>query len=181
MSMHDPIAAGTPHATDLPSDPVTLLEEDHDAVEALFRKSEDAGFDPPTSLLRDIGDLLAAHAVLEEELVYPLLPRELAARAGREHADVKELVAIMLAAAPGSDELAAALGRLITDVRAHVAAERADIFPAIEGALSGGERAALGARLAAAKGAGSPTSDADFPVADASVSSDDSPDYIDES
>ena len=179
MSMHDPIAAGTPGATDLSSaDPIALLEEDHEAVDALFRKAEDAGLDPTTELLRDIADLVTAHAVLEEELIYPLLPPELGSRSAAEHATVRDLVAVLLAAPPSSDEAAELLAELIANVRGHVADERADVFPALEDALSHDERRALGAWLAASKGAGTPTSDADYPVADASVSSDDSPDYI---
>ena len=181
MSMHDPIAAGTPGTSELSNaDPVALLEEDHEAVEALFRTSEDHGLAPPSEIVRDIGDLLAAHAALEEALVYPVLPPDLGTRSAEEHATVKNLVAVLLAAPPGSGEAAELLAQLIANVRGHVADEQAEVFPALEDALSDEDRRALGARLAAAKGAGTPASDADYPVAGASVSSDESPDYIED-
>lgn len=180
MSMHDPVAASTPDIVDADlDDPVALLEGDHEAVEELFRQCEDAGLEPPTELLRDLGDLLTGHALVEEEVVYPALDADLQERSVAEHGRVKALVAELLAAPDGGPEVASTLTRLIGEVRAHVSEERATTLPALAESLSPGDRAELAVRIATSKAIGTPRLDDAYPVSDASVSTDESPDYLD--
>lgn len=143
------------------ADALTVLKQDHRAVEELFERFEhlarerlDEGKE---QLVREMTRALSIHAAVEERVFYPAVRRALpggdglAERLRKEHGEVEELLAAleeMGAASPGFD---AKVGALVSNVRAHVAEEEGQAFPQIEERLDQATLLRMGEELERAK------------------------------
>ena len=138
---------------------VTLIKDDHKALEAVFKKLESAEPGEIPDLLRQVERLLVPHSKAEEQVVYPAIKRLVPDEEPdvddglAEHKHVEETLTELLAAdpeAPGVDGLIAAM---IGEVRHHVEEEEAEILPALVEAADNQQLGQLGDEFTAAKDA----------------------------
>lgn len=136
------------HPPQTPADAFSFLRSDHRALEGLFKgylASEDD--DAKTNLVQSICVQLSAHAMIEEELVYPVLRRLTGAidEAIVEHHAAKHLVHD-LSTSPATDPLRdAKVTVLFEHMRRHIEEEENEIFA--DANIGGIDLEALGARL----------------------------------
>jgi hemerythrin-like domain-containing protein len=138
-------------------DAIQLLTTDHAEVEAMFRQVESLlEPDARAPLIDDIVRELSVHAAIEEQVLYPVMRKELPdgetliEEAIREHQQVKETLAAIEGAdiATERDQLVV---RLISDVRHHVEEEETELFPKLRASIRKSELQEMGSKLAAAK------------------------------
>lgn len=142
---------------DGPADALALLRHDHDRVRQLFAEFERLrGIEDEDEHIADLVDdicyELTLHAIVEEELFYPLLRAgddddEMLDEAEVEHAGVRELVSQLETMYPGDEHFEATVAVLAEEVEHHVAREEAEIFEAAR--ASGIDLVALGRRIEA--------------------------------
>ena len=136
-------------------DALSLLKQDHQAVEGLFKDFERAGEKAKVKkkrIVKKIVKELALHAALEEQLFYPVVQdaakeNELALKAMEQHDVVNALLEQLDSMSPEEDRFKAKVTVLIETVREHVRQEEALMFPKIRKALTPDQRKALGERL----------------------------------
>jgi hemerythrin superfamily protein len=132
-----------------------LLEEDHEAVDALFKQYEESKDEAKPSqkqrLAKQICQMLTVHATIEEEIFYPAVrniesgTRDLVNEAAVEHQSLKDIIG-RLDAAPPSDPLYDAGVKVLAEyVKHHVKEEESELFPKVRS--SDLDLDALGARL----------------------------------
>jgi len=146
-------------------DAITLLKDDHQTVEALFKRFEQAG-DRAHVQKRQIVDRiieeLSVHAAIEEQVFYPvartIVPdtEDIALESLEEHHIVKWLLSELVGMDPAHERFDAKVTVLIENVRHHVEEEETDFFPKVRKALGRNELADLGEKMADAK-ASAPT------------------------
>ncbi len=146
-------------------DAITLLEADHDEVDALFAKYDalgDRAIVTKQELVERIGRELAIHTYIEEQILYPRV-REAGRRIKdevleglEEHHLIKTTLAELADLTAKDERFDAKVQVLKEQVEHHVEEEEADMFPRIRKALDERELEDLGAALDAAK-AGAPT------------------------
>ena len=131
-------------------DPITLLEQDHRAVEALFRRFENSRGAEKQKIGQQIIAELSVHATVEEQLVYPLLreqDEEAALKALEEHHAVK-LLLDELDDMRVTDERYDAKMRVVQEsVEMHVEEEEGKLLPRIDRKLKAPEREQLAERI----------------------------------
>ncbi len=130
--------AGRKHGARTPArsgtDAVQVLKQQHDETRKLFQDLAEASGDARRTTFLKLADALAAHATVEERLLYPELARQddtgdLARDAVEEHLVVKRLLADMLEERL-SDEVFDAKCRVLEDeVTRHVEEEEALLLP----------------------------------------------------
>jgi hemerythrin superfamily protein len=140
------------------TDAVSVLKNDHRAIEQLFRRLEKSR---ATSERRRLADRivreLSIHAAIEEQHVYPVLRRRLNGQAPRvlvaleEHHVAKLELSEIEALGPDDERFDAKIHVLIESVRRHVAEEERDLLPAMRRALPPEELRSLGEVLVRAK------------------------------
>ncbi len=139
------------------ADMISVLVEDHRAVERLFTELEGGKGDPAhrRALADSAIALLQRHVSAEDEYLYPTVRDAvpggdaLADRELREHAlalDAMRALRGLNAADPRFDQL---LRQLMIDIRGHLAEEETDVFPRVRAACSERELTDLGARVRA--------------------------------
>lgn len=140
------------------SDAVSLLKADHRAVEALFKKYEQATEDSSKSpILSEVCTDLAIHTILEEEIFYPAcrdsgVETEAVNEAQVEHDAVKILIADLLGGDDDPDMRDAKVKVLSEYVKHHVAEEeKANSGIFAEARKAGVDMQDLGERLAERK------------------------------
>jgi hemerythrin superfamily protein len=139
-------------------DAASLIEQDHRAVEDLFKQFETAGpqaYKTKDDLVLQITQELQAHATVEEEIFYPAVEamaaeqgRELVQEAVEEHQQVKQLLAElerMTAEDGGFDDKVLTL---IENVRHHVEEEESEMLPQARQVLGEERLRQLGQRMA---------------------------------
>src|SRR5215218_3944669 len=141
-------------------DAITLLKNDHQDVEKLFKRFEKAGDEAHTEK-RDIVDriieALSKHAVIEEQLFYPVsratVPgtEDIALESMEEHHVVKWLLSELDGMSPEHERFDAKVTVLIENVRHHVEEEEEEFFPKVRDELGRNDLADLGETLADAK------------------------------
>lgn len=142
---------------DRPADALALLRHEHDRIRQLFaqfaglRGIEDED-ERKAALVDEICYELALHAIVEEELFYPLLRAaaeddEMMDEAEVEHAGVRELISQLEVMYPGDDHFEATVAVLAEEVEHHVAIEESDMFDTARS--SGIDLAALGRTMQA--------------------------------
>jgi hemerythrin superfamily protein len=118
---------------------LTLLKQDHNNVESLFKRFEALDDDPAEKLaLRDkIIEHLAVHAAVEEQVFYPAV-REASSEAEEtvlesleEHHVVKWTLSELEKLAPAAERFDAKMKVLIESVRHHVEEEENELFPEV--------------------------------------------------
>jgi hemerythrin superfamily protein len=140
---------------------IQLLKDDHQTVEGLFRRYEQAGEDA-TEEKREIRDRvvkeLSVHAYIEEQVFYPATraargeTEEMVEEALKEHAEAKKALQQLMSLEPDDDQFDTVLRHLVTDVRHHVEEEENEMFSKVNELLSSQELSELGDRLQEAKG-----------------------------
>jgi hemerythrin superfamily protein len=139
-------------------DPIQLIKNDHREVERLFAAFERAhhGGDRREQgrIARDLVRALSVHAVVEEQLVYPLLREAGGAErvfdALEEHHAVKLTLAEIERASPSQPRFAAKMRVLENSVREHVAEEERELLPRLA-RLDGARLRELGEAVRTAK------------------------------
>ena len=141
-------------------DAITLLKQDHKAVNSLFRKFEgagDRGIVTKTELAQKIVRELSVHAAIEEQVFYPAVRLEVSDAASdvlealEEHHVVKWLCSEIDALTPEDERFDAKMTVLIETVRHHVKEEETTLFPEVREALGRKRLTELGEALAKAK------------------------------
>ncbi|CAN5907056.1 hypothetical protein BH23ACT2_BH23ACT2_15150 [soil metagenome] len=141
-------------------DAITLLKNDHKTLEKLFKQFEQAG-DRAYVAKRDTVDRiieeLATHAILEEQLFYPVtratVPEveDLALESLEEHHVVKWTLAELDDMDPTDERFDAKVTVLIESVRHHVEEEEDDYFPKVRTELGRNALTDLGDAMEAAR------------------------------
>lgn len=127
-------------ATDDKPGALALLHADHQGVRQLFQDYHSLrGLDDDDArkaeLVDDICYELTVHAMLEEEIFYPVLRSAISGdalmdEADLEHAGMRELVGQLEVMYPGDDHFDATVAVLAEEVGRHVDKEEAGIFAA---------------------------------------------------
>ena len=136
-------------------DALTLLNEQHDDVDALFAKIESADGAEKQRHFEALADRLAAHAEIEETIFYPAVmakqTHELLVESVEEHLSIKRLLADLLELRPDDEHFAAKITVMKEQVRHHARdEEEKQLFPKVRRLMSADEVAGLGGELAAA-------------------------------
>ena len=147
-------------------DAITLLKEDHQSVEKLFKDFEKAGdraFKAKEKIVATIIEKLSVHAAIEEQAFYPAVRAEVEStgsdvlEAIEEHHIVKWELSELQGLPAEAESFNAKVTVLIENVRHHVDEEESELFPKVRGALSRTRLGEIGDALTAAKKA-APTS-----------------------
>ena len=141
---------------DRPADALALLRQEHDRVRELFAQFErlrgiEDEDERKAELVDEICYELTLHAIVEDELFYPLLRAaseddDMMDEAEVEHAGVRELVGQLEVMYPDDEHFAATVAVLAEEVEHHVAREESEMFETAR--ASGIDLAALGRRMA---------------------------------
>lgn len=144
---------------DLPTDALTLLAADHEAVRQLFAEydelvADEADAEDRLALAAEICDAITAHATAEEEIFYPALrgvleEEDLVEEAESEHASARALIEQIEALDPVDERFDATMRVLGEAIDQHAVEEEAELFPRAR--ESGLDLDELGERLAARK------------------------------
>jgi hypothetical protein len=120
---------------------ISLLKSDHEEVSELFEKYEKgverSTAQQKTALAQQICGALTVHAQIEEEIFYPAChehvedAEDLLAEAKVEHVTLKELIAKIEKAEPGSEEFDAEVKVLGEYVKHHLKEEQNELFPKV--------------------------------------------------
>ena len=141
-------------------DAITLLKDDHQTVEQLFKRFEKAGDEAHVQkrqIVDRIIEELSVHAAIEEQLFYPVAratvngTEDIALKSLEEHHIVKWLLSELTDMDPAHERFEAKVTVLIENVRHHVEEEENDFFPKVRKQLGRNELDDLGQALADAK------------------------------
>ena len=141
-------------------DAITLLRNDHETVEQLFKRFEKAGdraYVEKRQILDRIVEELSVHAVIEEQVFYPAAratvpgTEEIILESLEEHHIVKWVLSELADLDPRDERFDAKATVLIENVRHHVEEEEIEFFPKVRSELSRTALADLGDALAEAK------------------------------
>ena len=141
-------------------DAITLLKDDHQTVEQLFKRFEKAGDEAHVQkrqIVDRIIEELSVHAAIEEQLFYPVAratvngTEDIALKSLEEHHIVKWLLSELTDMDPAHERFDAKVTVLIENVRHHVEEEENDFFPKVRKQLGRNELDDLGQALADAK------------------------------
>jgi hemerythrin superfamily protein len=143
-------AISTADADDL--DALDLLKAQHRAVDRLFREIQSAKGASKTISFRELADMLAVHATIEEWIFYPGVrsaeTEELLAESSEEHLAMKRTLADMLDEDVDGDAFDAKLSVLQEQVHHHaIEEEEAKLFPMVRAATDDDYRAALAGEM----------------------------------
>jgi hypothetical protein len=129
-------------------DAIELLDAQHRDVERLFSQLEGARGERKLRLFRELADLLAIHATIEENHFYPMVKtadtEDIVMESLEEHLAVKRLLADLMKMSPDEDEFDAKLTVLEEQVEHHVGEERQELFPQVRRLLDAEQREAIG-------------------------------------
>lgn len=141
------------------SDVVTVLTEDHRAVERVFGELESGQGSPDHR--REMADHVIAelvrHSVAEEQYLYPAARRSLtdgdtvADHEISEHAEAERTMKDLDGVEPTDPRFDELLGKLMNEIRHHVQDEESDLFPRLRQACSEDELVDLGEKIMRAK------------------------------
>jgi hemerythrin superfamily protein len=141
-------------------DAITLLKQDHKAVDGLFKKFEQAGdraHKTKRKLVDQVITELAVHAAIEEQLFYPTIRDRVESTEDEvlesleEHHVVKWTLSELEGMDPQDERFDPKVTVLIESVRHHVKEEEGDLFPKVRKAMTRNELADLGAQMEEAK------------------------------
>lgn len=145
-------------APTLTTDVVTLLKQDHEAVKKAFEQFDSVPRDRWGTLFFDLSQLLIAHEVAEEMVVYPAIRKldggaEMVAPRLEEQAMAERTLVSLERLDPRSDDFATEFASLRENVLAHAKAEEQGAFVLLASATSEEDLGALGKRYQDAKAA----------------------------
>ena len=135
-------------------DALDLLKAQHRAVDGLFRDIQSANATSKAARFRELADMLAVHATIEESIFYPGIrsaeTEELLAESAEEHLAMKRTLADMLEEDVAGDAFDAKLSVLEEQVHHHaMEEEEGKLFPKVRAATDDGYRAALAGEMIA--------------------------------
>jgi hemerythrin superfamily protein len=139
-------------------DPVKLIKQDHRAVKSLFRKFERADRRAEKQkIAEEIIEELSIHAIIEEQLVYPVL-REAERRLERrvlnaleEHHSAKLLLAELDKMKVEEERYGAKMHVVRQTVETHIEEEESTLLPRLDKLLDDDARSALAEAMMAAR------------------------------
>jgi hemerythrin superfamily protein len=148
----DKVARAMSSADDL--DAIDLLRAQHRAVDGLFRQIQAAKGTSKAASFRELADLLAVHATIEEWIFYPGVQsaetEELLAESTEEHLAMKRTLADMLDEDVDGETFDAKLSVLQEQVHHHaIEEEEAKLFPRVRAATDDDYRAAMAGAMIA--------------------------------
>ena len=141
-------------------DAITMLKEDHKAVERLFKRFEKAGdraFAEKRRLADQIVEALSRHAAIEEQVFYPVAratvpgTEDIVLESLEEHHIVKWVLSELDGMDAAAERFDAKMTVLIENVRHHVEEEEDEFFPKVRAELDRKMLAEVGRALEAAK------------------------------
>jgi hemerythrin superfamily protein len=141
-------------------DAITMLKDDHEAVEQLFRRYARAGnraFAAKRAIVDRIIEELSVHAAIEEQLFYPAVraavpdTQALGFESLEEHHVVKWVLSEIEGMAPDDDRFDAKVTVLVNNVRHHVEVEEGELFPRVRDELGRKALGDLGEAMARAR------------------------------
>lgn len=117
-------------------DALDLLKAQHRYVDKLFSRIQSARGQAKAAAFRELADMLAIHAIIEEKIFYPSVKsagtRELVTESAEEHLGMKRTLADMLELDSSSDEFDAKLSVLEEQVHHHaIEEEEGKLFPIV--------------------------------------------------
>lgn len=141
-------------------DAITLLKQDHKAVEQLFKKFEKTG-EKAHAAQRDVAERivkeLSVHAAIEEMVFYPAVREKVpdvedtVLESLEEHHIVKWVAHELDGMNPDHERFRAKMTVLIENVRHHVEEEENELFPKVREVMKRKALQELGEQLEAAK------------------------------
>jgi hemerythrin-like domain-containing protein len=141
-------------------DAITMLKEDHQAVERLFKRYEKAGdraFAEKRKLADQIVEALSRHAAIEEQVFYPVAratvpgTEDMVLESLEEHHIVKWVLSELDSMDPTDERFDAKMTVLMENVRHHVKEEEQEFFPKVRAQLDRNALADVGQAMATAK------------------------------
>jgi hemerythrin superfamily protein len=135
-------------------DALDLLRAQHRAIDLLFRALQSAKGADRATAFRELADMLAVHATIEEWIFYPGVrsaeTEELLAESTEEHLAMKRTLADMLDADVSGEVFDAKLSLLREQVHHHaMEEEEAKLFPKVRAATDDDYRAAMAGAMIA--------------------------------
>ena len=135
-------------------DALDLLRGQHRAVDRLFREIQAAKGTSKATSFRELADMLAVHATIEEWIFYPGVrsaeTEELLAESTEEHLAMKRTLADMLDEDIDGETFDAKLSVLQEQVHHHaIEEEEAKLFPKVRAATDADYRAAMAGEMIA--------------------------------
>ncbi len=135
----------------LHTDVVEILTAQHDAMDDLFEKIE-KGEGDKRAHFKDLADLLAAHATVEEKVFYPAVMAKdtnaMLHESVEEHLEIKRILADLLTMQLDGDSFTAKLHVMKENVSHHAHnEEEKKLFPIVKKMFDDEQRAALGNEL----------------------------------
>jgi len=139
-------------------DAITLLRNDHRAVEKLFKTFEKAkDTRAKADAVSQFVPELSVHSAIEEQVFYPAVRAEVPEAEGmvleslEEHHIVKWVLSELDGMSPDDEAFEAKATVLIENVRHHVEEEEQELFPEVRAALGRKRLAEIGERMEQAK------------------------------
>jgi len=121
------------------TDGLDVLIDDHRTADRLFTQLTAGSAE--TDVVQEIIQELSVHAAVEEQVLYPLVRREvpggedLAEHSLEEHQEVKDTLATIESLDPSSPQRGQLLQQLVSSVREHVDEEENDLFPRLRASV----------------------------------------------
>lgn len=142
------------------TDAITMLKDDHKAVEQLFKRFEKAGgraYVEKRATVDRIVEALSVHAAIEEQVFYPVIratvpeTEDQTLESLEEHHIVKWVLSELDSMSPEDERFVAKVTVLIENVRHHVKEEEQDLFPMVRKELGRDSLSDLGELMGEAK------------------------------
>ncbi|HET6966053.1 MAG TPA: hemerythrin domain-containing protein [Acidimicrobiales bacterium] len=142
------------------TDAITMLKDDHQAVEQLFKRFEKAGdraHVEKRNLVDRMIEALAVHAAIEEQVFYPAVratvegTEDQTLESLEEHHIVKWVLSELDSMSPEEERFDAKVTVLMENVRHHVEEEEKDLFPMVRKQLGRDSLGDLGKVMAEAR------------------------------
>ena len=141
-------------------DAITMLKEDHQTVEQLFKRFEKAGdraFAEKRKIADQVVEALSKHAAIEEQVFYPVAratvpdTEDVVLESLEEHHIVKWVLSELDGMDPAEERFDAKMTVLMENVRHHVEEEEQEFFPKVRAELDRNALAELGRAMETAK------------------------------
>lgn len=114
-------------------DALTMLKQQHQEVDELFDRMQQADESEKITLMGQISEKLTLHAMIEERHFYPFCRRmgiqDMVDHSLQEHAEVKQLISEILQLKRHDPRIDQSVQRLMMSVQAHVKEEENTLFP----------------------------------------------------
>ncbi|HZQ28399.1 MAG TPA: hemerythrin domain-containing protein [Acidimicrobiales bacterium] len=139
---------------------LTFLHQEHQNVDALFKRFEDAGpkaTKTKSEIVQKVIEHLSVHAAIEEQVFYPAVEQAVPSAKGmvlealEEHHGAKMFLMELEKLPPTFERYDAKVTVLIEQVRHHVEEEENELFPQVREAMTVQELEELGERLQEAR------------------------------